>query len=157
MASNDVKDVHYRTPAESEIMRLEAMGIVIRKRERRREKDTGYLIEVNPWPERLVVSLMDLSGHVGGVNNYCCDSECTGCGICEKVCLSQKIKMNGDKPVWQKGVLCYMCYACVNDCPRHSIQINDIPYVKSYTRQNGRYSHPYATANEMALQKEKQA
>ncbi len=162
MASNDVKDIHYRTPAESEITRLEAavqedleaMGTLIWKRERRREKDAGYLIDVNPWHERLVVSLMNLSEHVGGVNYYCCDSVRTGCGLCEKVCLSQKIKMNGAMPVWQKEVLCYMCYACVNYCPRQAVQINDIPYVKSYTRQNGRYFHPYATAVEIARRKD---
>ena len=96
---------------------------------------------------------MTVSEYIGGVNYFCSDSKCKGCGTCEKVCLSGKIKMSDKKPVWQKNVFCYMCYACVNFCPAQSVQINDIPFVKSYTRENGRYPHPYATAKDIAGQK----
>ncbi|MDO9045793.1 MAG: 4Fe-4S dicluster domain-containing protein [Methanobacteriaceae archaeon] len=96
---------------------------------------------------------MTVSEYTGGVNYFCSDFKCTGCGTCEKVCLSDKIKMMDNKPVWQKDVFCYMCYACVNLCPAQSVQINDIPFVKSHTRENGRYSHPYATANDIAGEK----
>ncbi len=48
-----------------------------------------------------------------------------------------------------------MCYACLNFCPAQSVQINDIPgIVKSYTRTNGRYSHPYATVKDIAREKQ---
>ncbi|GAH26880.1 unnamed protein product [marine sediment metagenome] len=66
---------------------------------------------------------------VSHTNNYFyADSKCTGCGICEKVCLSQKIKMINKKPVWQKNVKCYLCYACLNYCPEQSQSTIPLPY-----------------------------
>jgi Pyruvate/2-oxoacid:ferredoxin oxidoreductase delta subunit len=46
-----------------------------------------------------------------------------------------------------------MCFACLNYCPEKSVQINDIPGVKSYTKENGRYSHPYAVVKDISMQK----
>jgi len=43
------------------------------------------------------------------------------CGTCEKVCLSKKIKMINKKPVWQKNVKCFYCYACINYCSMQSV------------------------------------
>jgi len=40
-----------------------------------------------------------------------------------------------------------------NYCPEKSVQIKDIPGVKSYTKENGRYSHPYATVQDISIQK----
>jgi hypothetical protein len=57
------------------------------------------------------------------------------------------------KPVWPKNVIYYICYACVNFCPAHAVQIHSIPFVKSYSRENRRYPHPYAMANGIAEQK----
>ena len=81
------------------------------------------------------------------------DSKCTGCGICEKVCPSQKIKMDDNKPVWQRNVDCYLCYACLNYCPSKAIQIYSKFWMKSYTTEKGRYPHPYATVKDIAEQK----
>lgn len=83
--------------------------------------------------------------------NFYPDSGCTGCGLCEDVCLSQKIKIIDGKPMWQKDVQCYYCYACFNFCPYQSILIKN-----AYTEKNGRYHHPEVTANEIALQKNNQ-
>jgi len=79
---------------------------------------------------------------------YTADSSCTGCGTCEKVCPSSKIKLDDGKPVWQKEVQCYYCYACFNYCPTQSILVG-----KKYTQKDGRYSHPGITANDIAGQK----
>lgn len=76
------------------------------------------------------------------------DSTCTGCGTCEKVCLSRKIKLYDKQPVWQKDVNCYFCYACFNFCPEQSILVKD-----KYTKKDGRYYHPDITANDIAEQK----
>ncbi len=167
MSVNDPRDKQYKSPVEDDILKLESVvqekldlieNIVVNKKISR-EKDTEYLTGFpynavfNYFLEKLVLFGMTLSEYIGGVNYFCSDSKCTECGICEKVCLSQKIKMKDKKPVWQKDVLCYMCYACVNYCPSQSVQINDIPFVKSYTRQNGRYYHPYATVKDISNQK----
>jgi ferredoxin len=82
------------------------------------------------------------------------DSHCNGCGICENVCLSQKITMINKKPVWNKGIKCYACFACINFCPRRAIQIDSkIPFVQSCTEINGRYHHKSVTYKDIAGQK----
>jgi len=81
------------------------------------------------------------------------DLNCIGCRTCERVCPSQKITMKNDKPFWQLDVNCFMCYACLNYCPTQAIQIYSKLYMKSFTKQKGRYPHPYARINDIANQK----
>jgi ferredoxin len=167
MYSNDVCDEHYKIPSKDDILKieislqkqLESIQRIVLNREIYLEKDDNYIID-HPYNrlgnyllEKLVVSLLSFSEYIGGVNYFCSDSNCNSCGVCEKVCLSKKIKLTDKKPVWQKNVLCYMCYACINYCPQQSVQINDIPGKKSYTRQTGRYSHPYANISDISNQK----
>lgn len=76
------------------------------------------------------------------------DSTCNGCGICEKVCLANKIRMSDAKPVWDRGVPCYYCYACFNFCPVQAILVK-----KLYTEKNGRYFHPAVNAHDIGAQK----
>ncbi len=80
------------------------------------------------------------------------DSKCTGCGTCKQVCPSQKITMEGQKPLWRHNVDCYFCYACLNFCPVKAVQIYSKIWMKSYTSENGRYPHPYATVDDIAGQ-----
>lgn len=162
-------DKNYAVPAMMDILQTEAavlprideIGNIVNAQSPFVEKDTSFIVKSSSNPaagflvEQLVVFLMSLSEHIGGVNYFYHDSKCNGCGICEKVCLSKKIRLADKEPVWQKDVLCYMCYACVNYCPKQSVQVDDIPGVKSYTAQNGRYPHPYATIDDIAAQKEK--
>ena len=161
MASSDPKGKDWIPATDEELVKLESkvddrldfIQKIVIKNEKSKEKDTNFIVQVNFLLEKLVLSAMTVSEYTGGVNYFCSDSKCTGCGTCEKVCLSSKIKMIEKKPVWQKKVLCYMCYACVNFCPVKAVQINDIPFVKSNTRENGRYPHPYATSEDIAEQK----
>ena len=81
------------------------------------------------------------------------DINCNGCGICEKICPSQKIVIKNNKPIWQNNKICYLCYGCLNFCPNQAIQIYSKFYMKSYTREKGRYSHPYANVIDMINQK----
>lgn len=62
------------------------------------------------------------------------DDKCTGCGICEKICPVQTIRLDDGRPVWGKE--CTQCLACINRCPVHAIQ-----YGKG-TARKGRYHHP---------------
>lgn len=106
--------------------------------------------EILEWA---VPKMMTFSKHIGGVNYFYINSKCIGCGICSKVCLSQKISIYKEKPIWSKKTLCYMCYACINYCPVKSIEIESISGVPSYTHVNERYCHPYATYEEIKKQK----
>jgi len=81
------------------------------------------------------------------------DSKCTDCGICEKLCPSQRIIMKDNNPIWQSTIECYYCYACLNFCPTKAVQIHSQFYMKSYTDTNGRYHHPNITYKDIAMQK----
>jgi NAD-dependent dihydropyrimidine dehydrogenase PreA subunit len=85
--------------------------------------------------------------------DFYADEKCTGCGLCEKVCLAQKIKIIDGQPEWQKNVKCLNCFSCLNYCPEEAVQLNSTWYLKSYTPQNGRYHHSQITADDIAAQK----
>lgn len=166
MASNDPKFKDWRpeTPkrmAEIESGardKLDSLQKVILGREKYHEKDTTgksfqFIFPFNILMEKVVQRCL-LMVEMTGLNNYFYqDKKCAGCGTCEKVCSSGKIKMAGGKPVWRHDVKCFFCYACVNYCPKKAVQIKSKVYMKSYTELNERYSHPYATVNDLASQK----
>jgi Fe-S-cluster-containing hydrogenase component 2 len=76
------------------------------------------------------------------------DTSCTKCMVCEKVCLSGRIKVVEGKIIWDKSVQCYYCYACFNFCPTQSILLE-----KKYILKNGRYHHPSINYKEIYAQK----
>ena len=47
--------------------------------------------------------------------------KCVGCGICEKNCPTQNIKVTAGKAT--AGSQCTMCYRCVSYCPRQAITL----------------------------------
>jgi ferredoxin len=167
MPSNDpkLKDWMMATPEkiahlESEVNhRLDAFQDVIIKKEPYWVTDTDYVdfpysYPINYVMERLVLFGVRFAEYDGLKDYFYADSKCVGCGTCEKVCLSNKIKMVDKKPVWQKSVKCHMCYSCLNYCPEQSVQIKSKWYMKSYTSEKVRYLHPYASARDIARQKE---
>jgi len=118
-----------------------------------KEKNTG---KDNPKSKNALAQAINkylqlpLQWYIEGMNakiGFYTDSTCTGCGLCENVCPSKKIKMNNGKPLWQDKVRCYYCYACFNFCPEQSI------LVKNYTHKDGRYTYPGIIAKDIAEQK----
>jgi len=51
--------------------------------------------------EHLATSAIQITGD--GKEEFYSNSKCSGCGICEKVCLSNKIKLINKRPEWQKN------------------------------------------------------
>jgi ferredoxin/flavodoxin len=167
MYNNESRHENYSVPSKSDIRNIEINVLtkidrivnIIVNRETSLEKDTAATTQIEgPLPvkwflEELVVILMWIAEKIGGVQYFYSDDTCNSCAVCEKICLSGKIIMRNEKPLWQKDVMCYMCFACLNLCPQEAVQIEDIPGVKSYTKYNGRYTHPYASVKDLIEQK----
>jgi len=159
MASNDPKFEGWHPPTKEEIAefeseiqdRLNSFQKNIINKVKYRENDTRITFPVNLVFEQLGSLIIEVSSDPG--KNFYADAKCSGCGICETVCLSQKIKMIDKKPMWQKKVKCFSCYACLNFCPLQSVQMRSGRFIKFYTDKNGRYHHPEATMNDIAGQK----
>jgi ferredoxin len=45
---------------------------------------------------------------------------CTGCGVCEKICGVKNIKISNGKPNWNNK--CEQCMACIQYCPNEAIE-----------------------------------
>lgn len=113
--------------------------------------------EQKSYPEKILpnpfISILERLMYWLTANNkteigYYTDESCEGCGKCEKVCPSGKIKMANKKPHWQKNKRCYYCYACFNFCPTQSILVRH-----KYEQKNGRYFHPKISVDDIARQK----
>ncbi|TXT60073.1 MAG: hypothetical protein BAJALOKI2v1_140058 [Promethearchaeota archaeon] len=75
---------------------------------------------INKILERLITYLM-FKFSDGVVNYFYSDSKCTECGICEKICPSNKIFIENNEWFWYDGVKYYLCYGCLNFNPNQSI------------------------------------
>lgn len=141
------------------LAKLDAIQPIILNREISREEDSGYMEPpafVKPFvPVLDAISpfLIRLGRMVESSFDFYCDEKCTGCGLCERICLSGKIQMVDDRPVWRDTVRCHGCFACLSFCPVVSIQVESKRYLKSHTEQNGRYHHPAIAAEDIAAQK----
>jgi ferredoxin len=146
---------------ESEMLtRIDSIQRTIVDQEINREEDTSdatppppFLVPFMPLLRAITPLLVPLGKLVETSFDFYYDETCTGCGVCENVCLAEKVQMVDGRPVWQEAVKCHGCFACLNFCPEESIQIKSKWYLKSYTDQNGRYHHPEITANDIAGQK----
>jgi len=52
------------------------------------------------------------------------EDTCISCGICEKRCPAENIRMKDARPVWQGH--CMMCLACIHGCPVEAIQYGNL-------------------------------
>jgi len=150
MANNDPK-FNYHVPTEQDIKAFEAgveetIGLVtdkIRALQAYKPQDTTYTMKT-PLLGLLAKAARLSERSYGG---FYADDRCTGCGLCQRVCTSQKITLSDNKPVWKKETACYKCTACLNYCPVSAVQL------KHFTEKNGRYSHPYASVEDIVSQR----
>jgi len=75
---------------------------------------------------------------------FSCSSSCNSCGLCQKVCPANNIRMMEGKPEW--GPNCQECLACLHHCPVNSIEFG------SRTVGRERYRHPRITVQELLRQ-----
>ncbi|MDA3846889.1 MAG: EFR1 family ferrodoxin [Vallitaleaceae bacterium] len=149
MPSNSCK-FKYKVPTKEEIeladsnmqLELEKIVSIVGSQVESNEKDITATSKI---PKFLIIPIAGLA-HASNDDLYA-DDKCIGCGTCEIVCPSGKIRMIDSVPVWQKSVKCFRCAACINYCPEQAAQI------RKFTETNGRYSHPFATVEDIANQK----
>ena len=70
-----------------------------------------------------------------GTKKFHAEDSCISCGLCERNCPQQVIKLEKGRPVWTKANCC-KCSACINRCPVKAIQ-----YGKK-TKNRNRYVNP---------------
>ncbi|MBN2050364.1 MAG: EFR1 family ferrodoxin [Spirochaetales bacterium] len=164
MALNDPKLSAFDVPSKEDLQALEEQAVqkiqdikeIVEQRTTHHDDTAGVTFStsnlLNWFLERLIPFMTHFISPAVKKYFYI-DDKCTGCGTCEKVCPTQKLKMADNKPVWQRNVDCYLCYACLNFCPSKAIQIYSKVWMKSYTTERGRYPHPYVSLKDMAKQK----
>lgn len=76
-------------------------------------------------------------------NKYSSTSECIGCGVCEKVCPVNNIKVVEKRPQWENK--CANCLACFHWCPKKAVVIN------KFLKKRNRYHHPEILLMDMDL------
>ena len=69
------------------------------------------------------------------------NSECTACGLCEKICPVRNIRLENGKPEWQHH--CEHCVACISWCPAMAIDYGN------KTQGRRRYRNPRITAEDL--------
>jgi ferredoxin/flavodoxin len=69
------------------------------------------------------------------------NSNCTSCGICEKVCPVKNIEMADNKPQYTHH--CEQCLACIQFCPQKAINYKDV------TKNRRRYTNPEISYKEL--------
>ncbi len=84
-----------------------------------------------------ILPLTDKSFHV--------DEKCDGCGICARICPVGDIAMIDNRPAWQNR--CESCLACINWCPKETIQGGIISTDKTPTK----YHHPEVKVSDFIL------
>ncbi|GFZ31032.1 4Fe-4S ferredoxin [Clostridium zeae] len=100
---------------------------------------------VNAFYDKPLTKLVSPLFNKFALNNtkkFYVNSNCTSCGLCEKICVSNTIKVSV-KPVW--GDKCTQCLACINWCPVKAIQ-----YGKG-TEKRKRYNNKNISANELVI------
>jgi ferredoxin len=75
--------------------------------------------------------------------NFSAGDKCNGCGICERVCPVDNIRMADSRPEWKGN--CEHCLACIQWCPTEAIEYSS----RSVGRK--RYHHPNVKAAELFL------
>ena len=75
--------------------------------------------------------------------NYNISNDCTGCGICKKVCPVGNIDLDDDNRPYFKHH-CEQCVACIQYCPNRAINY------KNKTQSRRRYTHPSIKYTDLA-------
>ncbi|GKX65791.1 EFR1 family ferrodoxin [Inconstantimicrobium mannanitabidum] len=94
--------------------KLEEISTIIKKREDKIEVVLGQFAFLKT---KLVNPLFIKYGL--NTKKFFANEACVSCGLCERICPTNNIKLEG-KPIW--GSNCTQCLGCINRCPKQAIQ-----------------------------------
>ena len=67
--------------------------------------------------------------------DFFAEENCSGCGLCEKICPVKNIRLADKRPEWLHR--CEHCMACIHRCPEKAVQCGE------KTKKRRRYYNPY--------------
>ena len=106
-----------------------------------KSKETNQLPKTEPLQEIAYRILIKFPPKMD--KNYNISQDCTGCGICKKVCPVGNIDLDDNKkPIFKHH--CEQCVACIQYCPNKAINYKD------KTQNRRRYTHPSIKHTELA-------
>ncbi len=106
-----------------------------------KNKETNKLPITEPLQEIAYRILIKLAPNMD--KNYNVSNDCTGCGICKKVCPVGNIDLDdNNRPYFNHH--CEQCVACIQYCPNRAINY------KNKTQSRGRYTYPDIDYTELA-------
>jgi len=146
----------FRVPPEEEIKRMERnlqgeldhLKEIVSAARTHRPKDSLPLFLISRFVFNPVSAFIDRFRFPGMARSFFADSACTGCKVCEDVCLADRITVVSGKPVWDTSIECLYCFACLHYCPAGAIQLKG-----RKTAGKGRYHHAAVKASDIAAQK----
>jgi Dissimilatory sulfite reductase (desulfoviridin), alpha and beta subunits len=112
--------------AEEQIVKI--AGLLGNNKEGDFVSNRGYFAPLTPLSYKM-------SGIFRKTKKFYATDACTSCGLCEKICPSETIRLTSGKPEWIKEKCC-RCTACINRCPTKAIQYG------CSTKKRGRYVNP---------------
>lgn len=130
---------------EVESKKLEGLEVSLAEINKAIKNNEGQVFNIVKGPlPALLTTIVNPLFNKGAMNlrNFSVDNNCTGCGICEKVCNGRCIAVDG-KPRWDGR--CTQCLACIHYCPVKAIQ-----YGKNTTKK-GRYTNPKVNIKDMFI------
>lgn len=92
------------------------------------------------WLAKLAYAFFATRIHQEG-KKFHSSSNCSGCGLCSRICPVNNIVMNDSQPIW--GDKCEQCFACLQFCPQSAILRGRIP------AQRRHYHHPAVKPEEL--------
>lgn len=110
-----------------------------------KNRKSNVFESVNTFYDKPLTKIVSPLFNKFALNNtkkFYANNKCISCGLCEKICVSNTIKVNG-KPKW--GDKCTQCLACINWCPVKAIQ-----YGKG-TEKRQRYTNKNIKSNELVI------
>jgi len=132
--------------------RLDEIQVVVGNKQANRQKDEPWVAALGRLVYPVVSTYMRIVRFPDMARSFYWDSKCTGCGVCEKVCLSGRIKLVNGKPEWMNHIDCSFCFACLHYCPAQAVQLRG-----RKTDSKARYHHSQVNAADIAAQKHWQA